>query len=248
MRIAVIGCKKKKQDYCCSANEMYSKAHSYVAQRNFIELAYDDYFIFSSKYGIIHHTEHICPYDISIYADRTTTNTISQIDTEFITNSVGSFLSKYVDKTIHFHTSIPYVKYALQFKYNNIKHIKQQVNVSLLKKRYDEAVESYKQNQDLELALDIVMAPTPKNPESPQWWVHPLHDKFYGTSYELWKYSREFQPTANQGNLREVGFGRKKSQLGWRLDKSGIRRVAMGVEQQHKGWKIDDESNRIQST
>ena len=235
--IAVIGCKSQKQDYCCSADEMYEKAFTYVAQRNFIKLAYDDYFIFSGKYGIIHHTEHICPYNVALAKNRNVTAT-NNVDPEFMKESANLFLENNVDKPIHFHVSGHYMKYVPKSKYNNKKWNKQQSNTGLTKMRYDEAIKSYKQNQDLKSALDIVMTPRPKNPESPQNWIHPEYGEFYGTSYELWKHSKQFQPNADQANLKSVAFGRVKSQLGWKLDKSGIRRVAMGQQPQHKGWKI----------
>jgi Fe-S cluster biosynthesis and repair protein YggX len=66
-RYALISCTKLKKDYRCSANEMYlesqlfKKAVQYVNKQN-----YDDWFILSAKYGLLHKDTVIEPYDITL--------------------------------------------------------------------------------------------------------------------------------------------------------------------------------------
>jgi hypothetical protein len=212
--IAVIGCKRQKQDYCCPADEMYSKAFTYVAQRDFIKLAYDDYFIFSSKYGIIHHTEHICPYDMTLQKTGTKYQVFrnsKQCDVEFIQDNVKQFLKNNVDKSIHFHTTLAYMSYVKPLKYNNVKHVKQQQNTGMIKVRYNEGKEAYDGN--LESALDIIQKPIPKNPESSHNWIYNDGIEFEGRSYDLWKQYPEHK--LDQACLRKVGFGKYKQHKGW---------------------------------
>jgi hypothetical protein len=66
-RYALISCTKLKKDYTCTANEMYlesqlfKKAVQYISQQD-----YDDWFILSAKYGLLHKDTVIEPYDITL--------------------------------------------------------------------------------------------------------------------------------------------------------------------------------------
>ena len=55
MIVAITNCRSMKQDYTCSAEEMYSKSYVFRAQKDFFNLAYDEYYILSSYYGVIPH-------------------------------------------------------------------------------------------------------------------------------------------------------------------------------------------------
>lgn len=66
--IYFVGCTKNKQDYACSAKEMYSKSVLFKKQIAYInKISDDDYYILSAKYGLVHPDHKIEPYDISLY-------------------------------------------------------------------------------------------------------------------------------------------------------------------------------------
>ena len=43
MRIAILNCKGKKQDYECNAEEMYSKSYIFSKQLDIVKKNYDGY-------------------------------------------------------------------------------------------------------------------------------------------------------------------------------------------------------------
>lgn len=61
MNIAITNCRSMKQDYTCSAEEMYSKSYVFRAQKDLFNLAYDRYLILSSHHGLILPTKIIDP-------------------------------------------------------------------------------------------------------------------------------------------------------------------------------------------
>jgi len=217
--IAIIGCKRQKQDYECSADEMYEKAFTYRAQRNFIKQAYDDYYIFSSKYGIIHHTKVIEPYDITIQKIGTKYKVFREskpFDEAFIINNIKEFMSNNVDNTLHCHVTLAYMSYLKPYvKTHNIQHIKQMQNTGMIKERYTEALNKWDGN--LESSLQIVQKPIPRNPEIEQQWYHPEFGEWYGKSYYLWKEFKDKQPKLDQAMLRKVGFGKSNHHKQWRI-------------------------------
>ncbi|MEH7502925.1 DUF6884 domain-containing protein [Neobacillus drentensis] len=66
-KYALISCTKLKKEYPCTAKEMYlesqlfKKAVQYISKQN-----YDDWFILSAKYGLLHKDTLIEPYDITL--------------------------------------------------------------------------------------------------------------------------------------------------------------------------------------
>ena len=215
MRIAILGCKRQKQDYACSADEMYSKAPTYVAQQKWVSQAYDDYYIFSSKYGIIHHTQVIEPYDITLedtVMKYQITRTSTQANISELKLNIKSFIENNVDNELHFHVTLGYWEYIKPYKLTNILHVKQQKNTGMVYKRYMEAV-----GHNIEEGIKIVTQPIPPNPESKHTWYHPEYQDFYGTSFELWKQHKDKIPKFDQAVLRKVGFGKYSHHKGWKI-------------------------------
>ena len=222
MKIAIINCKRQKQTYSCSADEMYSKAFTYMAQRNFIKLAYDDYYIFSSKYGIIHHTTIIEPYDITLENTIMKYNII-RTSTEANINQLNANIKQFIETNINnqldFHITLGYWDYIKQFKSNNIRHIMQQKNTGMIKERYCEAATKW--NGNIDNSIIILQTPIPANPELSHIWTHDVFGEWEGKSYYLWKDFKDKQPKLDQAVLRKVGFGISPQHKGWKL-KSGL--------------------------
>ena len=63
MIVAITNCRSMKQDYTCSAEEMYSKSYVFRAQKDLFNIAYDRYLILSSEHGLILPTAIIEPYE-----------------------------------------------------------------------------------------------------------------------------------------------------------------------------------------
>lgn len=72
MRIAFVSCTKLKESFPCMARQMYQKstlfrkATKYIEQNN-----YDDWFILSAKYGLLHKEDIIEPYDLTLNTMKT---------------------------------------------------------------------------------------------------------------------------------------------------------------------------------
>jgi hypothetical protein len=64
MKIAILNCKGTKQNYKCSAEEMYSASIFFSRQLQIVKSNYDSYYILSSKYGLITPDTIIEPYDL----------------------------------------------------------------------------------------------------------------------------------------------------------------------------------------
>ena len=62
--IAILNCKGKKQSYSCSAEEMYSPSYIFSKQLEIVNKNYNEYYILSSKYGLVSPSTIIKPYDL----------------------------------------------------------------------------------------------------------------------------------------------------------------------------------------
>lgn len=72
VKIALVSCTKLKETIPCEAGKMYrksflfSKSIKYIEQNN-----YDNWFILSAKYGLLHKKEIISPYDLTLNSMKT---------------------------------------------------------------------------------------------------------------------------------------------------------------------------------
>lgn len=84
--VIVVGCTKKKKEYRCKAEEMYSESTLFNKTVFYIKTNYDTPFvILSAKYGIISQETIISPYD----------TTITNCDDRFIRQNIRENLSRY---------------------------------------------------------------------------------------------------------------------------------------------------------
>ena len=209
-KIAIINCVNKKQLHAMEAQQLYVSM-AFNAKVKFIKQHYDEWYILSAKYGIIHPTQIIEPYNISFRRDK---RFLKHNDTQLfvdIPNWKQLVVSQYeqLDGEIHWHLGGDYWHY-IKNDVNGIR-IRQGKNHSDTTRKYKLAIECDSLND----AINVLQQPTPPNPESPQHFYHNNYPVFYGTSYQLWKMYREQQ-----------------------LDQACLRRVAFGKSTQHKGWSI----------
>ena len=218
-RIAIVNCKSRKQDYTCSADEMYDISHHYKAQRNFFIKGYDDYYIISSKYGIIHHNQIIEPYDIRLSRNSFDDNNKIQGWDEDKLSSIKNQMQWMIDKgwEIDFHTSRIYYNYLPQEIKDNIRYIKQPRGIVSVAPTYNEASDML-DSKNLEECLEFISSKKDKKhkPEVDTWFHHPKHGSFFGKSMDLCKKYNG----VNQGNLFRVAIGQFTHAVGWVIDES----------------------------
>lgn len=66
MKIALISCSKSKQQYSCTAKEMYQPSNLFALSYKYAKLNADKIYILSAKYGLLHEEQQINPYNITL--------------------------------------------------------------------------------------------------------------------------------------------------------------------------------------
>lgn len=220
MNVAVISCKKQKQDYSCPADEMYDKSFVYRAQRNFIKEAYDKYLIMSTKYGLILPTKVIDPYDMSLYKNPS----INFSKTERLDDeskywlSVGNKINEILDlgHTLHFHTSHDYFKPLDKEIKDKVTHVVQPRAFGLTQTIYEEALEMHKNNTSLDDCIKhITKKRASKYNEQPKTFYHPEFGEYFGKTSDL---KRKYPDYIDEGTLYQLSTFRIKQHKGWVTD------------------------------
>jgi len=208
MKIAIINCVNSKHKVAMPAGDLYTSI-SFRAKKAFVEKAYDKWYIFSLKYGIISPDIIIEPYNISLALNNRNQFNCEKVDIIKLKQLCLEQL-KNIQGEIHWHTPRNYYDIVSYSGYI----VKQQVNQSLAYDVYSNALNMFI-NTNLTECLSIIQAPKPKNPEPYHNWIHPEYGEFYGRSYDL---VRAFP---NQGlddaDARKVGFGKNKTHKKWAI-------------------------------
>ena len=66
VKIALISCSKTKQNYTCSAAEMYMPSNLFSLSYTYAKQVSEKVFILSAKYGLLEETETISPYEFTL--------------------------------------------------------------------------------------------------------------------------------------------------------------------------------------
>ena len=66
MKIAFIGCAKKKKSHKCKVEEMYSPSTLFRLTLQYCKQHFDKIFILSAKYGVLQLNDKIEPYNITL--------------------------------------------------------------------------------------------------------------------------------------------------------------------------------------
>ncbi len=226
-KIAVISCKKKKQSYPCVADEMYSTSFVYRAQRDFIKKSYDDYFIISSKYGIIHYSYLIHPYDVSLYKKPTINakNTLQVNDENLFWHNVNLQLEILLERgcDIDFHTSNDYFTPLPNTIKSRITHVNQPKAFGLTQTIYNKAEEMHDNGDSLNQCLQYITQkhPSKYNEQTKDFW-HPDLGHHRGKTSDL---KRRFPDDVDEGTLYMLSTGRAKQHRGWVIDESLLNKL-----------------------
>jgi len=217
-RIAIINCKSKKQSYKCSAEQMYDISFQFRYQTDFIKEYYGEYLILSTKYGLIEPNTIIEPYELTLSQGARLKQTNKLFGTELelwvlkVKNQIN-ILSEIYDE-IDLHISFSYLDPIKDILSNKIKHIKQPVNPGLVKNRYKEILNQYKNVGYVDLN-SIGELRKSKDPEIQKWWYHPEYESFYGYARHLCK----VYPIVDEGNATRVSRGLNNHTQGWVVKK-----------------------------
>lgn len=65
VKIALISCSKRKQNYTCSAAEMYMPSNLFSLSYTYAKQVSEKVFILSAKYGLLEENEAISPYEFT---------------------------------------------------------------------------------------------------------------------------------------------------------------------------------------
>lgn len=219
-RVAIVNCKNNKQQYTCSADEMYSASHHYRAQRKFFLKAYDDYYIISSEYGIIHHSQIIKPYDRIIVNRQYMSEGDRKFGWEPETISLIKEQLQWMKKKgweISFHTTKAYYDILSDDIRGYVNYIKQPHGMNLVPPRYGKAIEML-EDTPLEECLEFIGHREDKPKGGPVEWYHPQYPSFFGTPWEL---TCKYKPQQLQDtNLTNVRKGTTNHHRGWVTDES----------------------------
>lgn len=217
-KIAIINCKAKKQNYKCTAEEMYDVSFQFRYQVDFIKEYYDGYLILSSKYGLISPNEVIEPYETTLAKGARLKN-VNRLEGEQLDKWV-KYVKKQVDELkknydqIDLHISNSYLSPIKDILDNKTKHVKQPVNPGLVKNRYVEALEIYKNTGKVDV-YTIGERRKSKDPELERWWYHKNHKPFFGFARHL----RKKYPIVDEGNASRVSRGLNFHTQGWVIKK-----------------------------
>ena len=217
-RIAICNCTSLKQNYVCSIEEMYSRSPAFRARRDFFNKAYDDWYVFGIE--IKHRTEIIEPYDdgtLAPYSTHMKPGTFINPATHEEKERANKQLAELINKGYIIDLHIAKAHWNLIYKENRAKvnYIKQPRGNNSIKLTYEKATEmldNYSLNECLEF---ISKKKTTKYPEYDKWFYHPVHGKFYGKAYNLYKKYPE-------------------------NNSAGLFRASVGIFTHHKGWVIDE--------
>ena len=240
-RIAIVSCKSKKQDYICSADEMYSKSTAYKAQKDFFIKAYDDYYIFSSKYGIIHYSQIIEPYDSAInligQSKRAHSLEIKTLNENFI-KLVNSQFKYLISKgyIIDLHASKAYYDYLSDDIKSKINYVKQPKGTGQVSVKYNQIYDML-DTHSLEECLKFISYINPNKPkEIDKWFYHNEYDPFFGTSMKLISHCKKNNITPPNGNIINLVNGDIIHTIGWVLDESLLPYLS---KNENDRWKMD---------
>ncbi len=230
MIIAITNCRSMKQQYECTAEEMYSKSYVFRAQKDFFKIVYDKYYILSSYYGIIPPNKILKPYK-SLHLPKISRVKLegdwSQEQLDIWVNTTVGYIEQLLEnlqlKEIHLYITNPYYNLIKKHFKNNskIRHIKQQRNNPVGQRKYQEALKMFLNNNSLEECISHVTTLDKGTPETEKWFYHLSENSFYGKCHKL---ARKYK-WADEGALHRVSLGKNPHHKGWVIDKTLLNKL-----------------------
>jgi hypothetical protein len=230
--IAVILCSKSKQDYACNVRLMYDCSVSFKARRIFMDLAYSEWYVNTTKYGFMEPSIQIKPYD-SWYIQPARMMKGKIVSGEMIGLWLEGLKLQFPNRNdimLHCHLSLPYYNY-LKTIFPNIRYIKPQQNFTITAWRYYDATKMMLNGSTLEECLDFIEAPyVMKRPkETEKWFYHANGDKFYG---KAWALSKEYN--IDNGSCYGLSMGTNDITYGWVTDSDLVEHIYTTLKGQYR--------------
>ena len=225
--LAIINCKALKGNEPMEAEQLYMPSKLFRVQLALIKAYYSGYVILSAGHGIVKPNQKITPYDIALKEG-------SRVKTQNILSKEQIIV--WADKVIndpiwnaydeiHFFISNTYwnpiKKIVTHLSHKKIVRVKQQVNMGLNIKRYQEALAHLLKTDELDLSIISTHKPS-KDPEQKRCFFHSIHGKFFGFARDLVKK----YPEIDEGNLYRVSKGKAKQTRGWVINKNDVKNVS----------------------
>ena len=161
-KIGVILCSKSKQDYPCSVREMYCSSVLFRAREYFMDLAYDEWYVNTSKYGFMKPDMKIEPYN-GWYLKKMSKNGQLKNNNNVLTQEMVDTWLDRVSKQfpnpeeieLHAHMSQVYVK-ELSKIFPNIVYIKPEISFTSTAWKYVDACKMLLQGNTLNECLKFL--------------------------------------------------------------------------------------------
>jgi hypothetical protein len=218
-KVAVILCSKTKKDYACQAVEMYQDSWAFKARQLFMDVAYDEWYINTSKYGFMKPEMEIEPYDCWYLGNGTPQLKVNNKLTPEMVNEWLELLKTQFpnreDIELHCHISKIYYD-KLKTIFPNIVYYKSQTTFYITAFKYLDATNMLLNGVPLNECLDFIntKSPNTRPKEQPKWYYHMDGREYYGTSSPLGVLHK-----VNDANAHSLTSGVIPMTLGWVIDK-----------------------------
>ena len=241
MRAIIVTCRSKKHYFHnpTPAEEVYSAAYAFPPQRDFAKKAYNEYYIISTKYGLINFKTPIEYYDQVVFTQGKGHNKLKtkgvwdknekQKWVEDLKKDINNLLNREEIKSVDLHLTTSYwnvIKKEFQH-HPKIKFVSQQRNSPLVKTKYEEALKEYN-GENMEKCLSIISTISGEEKEQLKTFYHPEDGEIYGKARDVWK---QF-PYVDLGGLHRVSMKRAKQHRGWVINEKYLSQLS-----KQKGYK-----------
>ena len=216
--VAVTLCAQHKQDYTCSVREMYCGSVLFRAREYFIDLAYDEWYVNTSKYGFMSPDKIIEPYD-SWYLKKMSSNGQLKNNGNVLTRDM---IDAWLDKVrlqfpnpeqveLHCHLSKEYCD-ELSKIFPNVVYIKPQLNFTTTAWKYVDACKMYLNGDTLDECNSFISekAISTRPKETEKTFYHYNGDVYVGKAWDL---SKKYN--IDNGSCYGLSMGTYQIAHGW---------------------------------
>ena len=221
--IGVILCSKTKTDKTCSVREMYNDSVSFRARRIFMDLAYDEWYVNTSKYGFMNPNMVIEPYESWYITATKKTSQLGDNNNVLTEDMIEGWLEKVKQQfpnrhevLLHCHLSLDYFK-RLQKVFPNAVYIRPQRNFTSTAWRYYDAAKMLLDGAPLHECLEFVQTEytTGRPKEQQKWFYHIDGRKMYGKAFDL---AKDYD--IDHGCAYAISMGSVWQGYGWATDEA----------------------------
>ena len=245
MNIIIVNCRSKKHKTIkpTPAEDVYSAAYAFIPQKTFAKLAYNDYYIISTKYGLINFTEPIEYYDKVLFTTGKGHNKLktkgdwTKEEKNAWINQIKSKINELLEdenvERIDLHLTTSYWNVIKDEFENNprIKFVGQQRNSPIVKNKYEQAIKLYN-GSNLDKCLSLISTIEGEEEEIPKHFYHPEDGEVFGKARDVWK---QF-PYVDLGGLHRVSMNRADQHRGWVINKFYLDKLSK--KEGHKQYRI----------